>query len=152
MSSTSPPKSINHNGTLIVCALFVLAGIITLYDTTSYTDRDSKVFPQAVAIILIITASIAFVVRFLNPSNDGGFGQGVWWRRVLLVVTMLLTCIAMPFMGFLFAGSIEFAGGLIAAMHDKWSPRKVSIYWGSGAVIMIAFFALFKFVLHVPLP
>ena len=37
-------------GSLIVTAFFFIAGIVTLYDTTSYSDTDSQVFPQTVAI------------------------------------------------------------------------------------------------------
>lgn len=151
--STSPiSKSQGHIGSLIVSALFVIVGFVTLYDTTSYTDKDSQVFPQTVAVVLIITAAISFITRFLKPSDEGGFGRGIWWRRVLLVGTMFLTCFAMPLIGFLPAGIIAFAGGLIAAMHDRWSSKTAALYWGCGAVIMVTFYALFKFVLHVPLP
>lgn len=152
MSGPTASKSQGHIGSLLTSALFVLIGFVTIYDATSYTDRDSQVFPQTVAIILIITAAISFVTRFLQPTDDGGFGRGTWWRRVILVITMLLTCLAMPYVGFLAAGTIAFAGGLIAAMHDNWTAKTVLLYWGCGAVIMAAFFALFKFVLHVPLP
>lgn len=152
MTHTTASKSQGHIGSMIVSALFVLVGIVTLYDTTSYTDRDSQVFPQTVAIILIITAAISFITRFLKPTDDGGFGRGIWWRRVFLIITMFLTCFAIPIVGFLAAGVIAFAGGLIAAMHDKWTAKTAVLYWGSGAVIMVAFFTLFKFILHVPLP
>ncbi|MDG1532687.1 MAG: tripartite tricarboxylate transporter TctB family protein [Paracoccaceae bacterium] len=145
-------RSQAHIGSLFVSAFFVIAGIVTLYDTASYTDRDSQVFPQAVAIILIITAGGSLIVRFLSPSDEGGFGNGVWWRRALLVLTMLITCFAMPYIGFLLAGMIAFAGGLIAAMHEHWSTRTLLVYWGSGVIILTAFFSIFKYVLHVPLP
>lgn len=145
-------KSQGQIGSLLTSAFFVMAGVVTLYDTTGYTDRDSQVFPITVAILLIITAGVSFITRFLKPSNEGGFGRGVWWRRVLLIVTMLLACFAMPYVGFLPAGAIAFAGGLIAAMHDDWSKSTILLFWGAGAVIMLAFFALFKFVLLVPLP
>ena len=152
MSGPTTSKSQGHIGSLLTSALFVLIGFVTIYDAASYTDRDSQVFPQTVAIILIITATISFVTRFLQPTDDGGFGRGIWWRTVLLVITMLPTCLALPFGGFLAAGTIAFAGGLIAAMHESWTAKTVLLYWGCGAVIMVAFFALFKFVLHVPLP
>ena len=148
----SAAKSQGQLGSLIISAMFVLAGLVTLYDTLSYTDRDSKVFPQTVAIILIVCASVSFIMRFIKPTDEGGFGQGIWWRRVLLILTMVLTCIAMPFVGFLPAGVIAFAGGLIAAMHDRWSLSNILLYWGSGGIIMVLFYTLFKYVLHVPLP
>lgn len=152
MSQLSTSRSQGHIGSLIVSAMFVVVGGITLIDTTTYTDRDSQVFPQTVAIILIITATISFITRFLQPSDDGGFGKGVWWRRVFLIATMFLACVLMPYVGFLAAGLVAFAGGLIAAMHDNWSAKTVILYWTSGAVILISFFVIFKFVLHVPLP
>ncbi len=139
-------------GSLIASALFVFAGAITLYDTSSYSDIDSKVFPQAAAFLLIFCSTVSFVMTLLRPSEDEGFGRGRWWRRVLLVVTMLLTCFAMPYVGFLAAGAIAFSGGLIAAMHDPWSAKTLWLYWGSGGVLMVAFYALFRYALHVPLP
>lgn len=152
MMNTPVSKSQGQIGSLLTSAFFVFAGVVTLYDTTGYTDRDSQVFPTTVAILLIITAGISFITRFLKPSDEGGFGAGIWWRRCLLIIAMLLACFAMPYVGFLPAGAIAFAGGLIAAMHDDWSKSTILLYWGAGAVIMAAFFALFKFVLLVPLP
>lgn len=152
MITSSKTKSQSRIGSAIVSAFFVLAGIVTLYDTTGYSDRDSQVFPRAVAIILIITATIALVRTFLKPTDEDGFGSGVWWRRCLLIVTMFLACFAMPIVGFLPAGAIAFAGGLIAAMHDQWARTNLLLYWGSGAAIMVAFYSIFKFLLHVPLP
>lgn len=152
MMSNPHSSSQGHIGSLLVSAFFVFVGVVTLYDTTGYTDRDSQVFPQAVAIVLIITAAISFIARFLRPSDEGGFGTGIWWRRCLLILSMFLACLVMPYVGFLPAGAIAFAGGLIAAMHDRWSARTVLLYWGAGAMIMVGFFALFKFVLLVPLP
>jgi len=145
-------KSQGHIGSLLVSTFMATAGIVTLYDTTGYSDRDSQVFPQTVAIILIITAGISLVQRFLTPSEEGGFGDGSWWRRCLLVVGMLGACAAIPYIGFLAAGAIGFFAGLIAAMHDRWSVTTFLVYGGFGGAVLVAFFALFKFVLRVPLP
>ncbi|GAW36677.1 tripartite tricarboxylate transporter TctB family protein [Roseovarius sp. A-2] len=141
-----------HIGSLVISVLFVIMGIIALYDTTGYSDRDSQVFPRTVAILMILTAGLSFVTRFLHPRESGGFGTGTWWRRILLIVTMFAGCLAIPHIGFLASGVIAFAGGLIAAMHDRWTLMTAMLYAGSGAAIMIAFFSLFRYVLHVPLP
>jgi len=139
-------------GSFIITALFIIAGIVTLYDTLSYTDIDSKVFPRAAAIILIICATFSLIIELLKPTKSEGFGVGSWWRRIFLVVTMLLCCFAMPYIGFLFAGMIAFAGAMISAMHDQWTTKNLLVYWGSGLLIMVAFYSLFRFALHVPLP
>lgn len=141
-----------HIGALVIAVLFILIGLLALYDTTTYADRDSRVFPQTIAIILIITASIALIRQFLTAEGDYGFGRGIWWRRGLFVITMFATCLLIPKIGFLAAGTIAFGGGLIAAMHDRWSLRTILLYWGSGAVLMVSFFAIFKYLLYVPLP
>ena len=152
MNKMNTGKSQGYIGSLIVSALFIVAGLVTLYDTTSYSDVDSKVFPRAVAIILIICAAISLITTFLKSSSEEGFGQGIWWRRVLLIITMLLACFAMPYVGFLAAGAIAFCGGLIAAMHDNWSGRTMLLYGGIGVLIMVVFYTLFRYLLHVPLP
>ena len=153
MSTSQNHKSRNgYTGSLIASLFFIFAGVVTLYDTTKYTDVDSKVFPQAVAIILIICSAIALVTTLMKKSSEEGFGHGVWWRRVLLVITMLLTCFAMPYVGFLGASAIAFCGGLLAAMHESWSGKTAMLYGGIGIVVMTAFYLLFRYALHVPLP
>jgi|TARA_B110000908_G_scaffold162745_1_gene208556 hypothetical protein len=139
-------------GSLIVSIFFILAGFLTLYDTRSYTDADSSVFPQAAAILLIICASVSTLQNLIRPMADEGFGRGSWWRRLLLVSTMLLTCFVMPYIGFLLAAVISFVGGMVAAMHDRWSLKALIVYLGSGALIMVVFYMLFRYVLYVPLP
>lgn len=152
MAQTSDCKSQGQLGSLLVSALLILVGMVTLWDTLDYSDRDSQVFPQTVAIILIITAAISLLMRKLKPSNEGGFGHGIWWRRVLLIASLFLTCFLMPQVGFLIASVAAFAGGLISAMHDRWTVKNSLLYAISGALIMLAFYMLFKYALHVPLP
>ena len=152
MSKMESRYSQANIGSLIVSLFFIVAGFVVLYDTSSYSDVDSKVFPQAVAIVLIICAAVSFLSGILKPFAEGGFGRGTWWRRILLVITMLIACSAMPLVGFLAASVIAFGGGLIAAMHKDWSTKTIFLYGGIGAVVMTVFYLLFRFILHVPLP
>ena len=41
-------------GSIVVATMLIIIGVITLYDTASYTDIDSKVFPQTSALALIL--------------------------------------------------------------------------------------------------
>ena len=138
-------------GSILISAFFVFAGIVTLWDTQSYSDADSQVFPQAVAIALILCASLTLIVTFINGDDDEGFGDGIWWRRLLLVAALLIACFLMPIIGFLPAVIVSFTGGLIAAMHDRWTRNRALIYGVSGIAVMSAFYSLFRFVLLVPL-
>ncbi len=139
-------------GSLLVAALFVALGAITLYDTLSYSDVDSKVFPRAAAILLIIASLLSILLTLLKPVADEGFGDGSWWRRAMLVCAMLGACALMPAFGFITASTAAFVGALIAAMHDKWQLRSAIIYGFSGAIIVGGFYSLFRFGLSVPLP
>ena len=56
-----PQTSEGQIGSLAVSALMVLAGVVTLWDTQGYADRDSQVFPRTVAILLIITPGDTFL-------------------------------------------------------------------------------------------
>jgi len=148
-SSRSGRKDI---GTLIVASLFIGMGLITLHDVSTYSDSDSVVFPTFVAYALIFCSVLVILSSWLRPSQDNGFGTGDWWRRLLLVATMLVACVIMPVSGFLPATAIAFAGGLIAARHEGWDVRSAVIFAASGIAIMAGFYALFRFALGVPLP
>ena len=155
MSAAEPSGGGPRTGALLASAFFVVLGIVALIDTASYTDVDSKVFPRAAAILLIVCATASLLRDLVGPRDraaDEGFGPGSWWRRVLLVAAMLGCCALMPLTGFLPASAVAFAGGLLAAMHDRWSVRTIALYWGSGALIMAAFYTLFRHGLNVPLP
>ena len=139
-------------GALLTPAFFIVAGIVTIWDTQSYSDIDSQVFPRTVAIVLLICATLAFLTTLIRGDESEGFGEGSWWRRVLLVIGLLGACAAMPYLGFLLSGVLAFAAGMIAAMHDPWKLRSALLYSISGLIIMAAFYTLFRFVLLVPLP
>lgn len=152
MNSHALDRKKHDWGALCVAAFFILMACLTLYDTTSYSDFDSKVFPRACAIVLLVLAVASVVQIFLNDTESDGFGKGSWWRRLLLLSTMLMACALMPKLGFLPAGGVAFAGGLIAAMHDRWRVKTILIYWGAGVLTTVAFYIVFRYALHVPLP
>ena len=139
-------------GSLVISLAFVLIGVVVLYDTAGYSDVDSKIFPRAAAIALILSAGASCVMWMLRPAPVQGFGDGSWWRRVLLVGSMLVAALLMPRIGFLPAGVLVFAGGLVAGMEDRWSVRTLALYGACSLVIVTAFYALFKYGLYVPLP
>ena len=152
MSELTQAHAKRSIGSVIVAGFFVLAGIVTLYDTTSYSDVDSMVFPRAAAVALVICSLLSLVFGMLKPLHEPGFGRGTWWRRVLLVASMLLACFVMPLIGFLPAGILAFAGCMLASMHQRWSILISALYFASGLLIMIGFYSLFRYALHVPLP
>ena len=143
---------ISTRGSIVVATILILIGVITLYDSASYTDIDSKVFPQTSALALMLFSALAIGKQIIQPTMVSGIEVGVWWRRLLLVSSMLLACALMPYTGLLIACIVTFVLGLIASMHDQWTQKKAMVYFLSGLSIIVCFYTLFKFVLHVPLP
>ena len=139
-------------GTLTVACLFIAMGLVTLYDVTTYSDTDSVVFPTFVAYALIFCSVLVIIASWLRPNLNNGFGSGDWWRRLLLLATMIGCCLVMPLAGFLPATAIAFAGGLIAARHEGWDMKSAIVFAVSGIFIMGAFYSLFRYPLGVPLP
>lgn len=139
-------------GSLIISLMLMVVGLVTLYDTTGYTDLDSKIFPRAAAAMLILAAGASCILWVVRPTPTEGFGTGSWWRRILLVGSMLAAALAMPLIGFLFSAMVVFAGGLASGMHGAWTSRTLVLYPAISLAIITAFHVLFKHGLHVPLP
>ena len=150
--ASSQTDQISTRGSIVVATILILIGVITLYDSASYTDIDSKVFPQTSALALMLFSALAIGKQIIQPTMVSGIEVGVWWRRLLLVSSMLLACALMPYTGLLIACIVTFVLGLIASMHDQWTQKKAMVYFLSGLSIIVCFYTLFKFVLHVPLP
>ena len=102
--------------------------------------------------MLLIFSYVTVIFELIKQSYVDGFGTGYWWRRIVLVTSMLVACLAKSYITVMPAGGNALIGGLVAAMHDRWSKRTLLLYWGSGAVIVVAFYTIFKYVLYVPLP
>ena len=139
-------------GGMAAAVVFILLGAIALYDTAGYADIDSAVFPRTVAIGLVLS-SIGYLVYALvrGPRTLREKG-GSTPRRVALVAAMLLSVIAMPWIGFLAAGVIAFLCLIVVAMHYPWTKQKMLLYPVVGIAIVGAFFVLFRYGLQVPLP
>lgn len=159
MSQDNVTPDVSHRrdiSTPFMAALFIAVGGIVIWDTTSYTDTDSSVFPFTIASTMI-GLSLLLVVQWLfgftaprphDPTRDAHSTL----RRVVLVAAMLAAGLLMPTLGFLITSVIVFAAILIAAMYDPWTPFRIVVYPVAAAVIVVGFYLLFSRVLQVPLP
>lgn len=155
--ATSAKSAASFLSTPIMALLFIAIGGIVVWDTTSYTDADSYVFPRTVAGAMI-GLSILLILQWMlglsgpaRPDQVEGLTQSIT-RRVLLVSAMVAAALAMPYLGFLITGLIAFAIILLASMYDPWTPYRIIVYPLSGIGIVIGFYLLFARVLQVPLP
>ncbi len=158
-------KGISRNlSTPLMAAIFASVGAIVIWDTTTYTDADSYVFPRTIAAVMI-GLSVLLVIQWMLGWDRDGEGEGEIEtdivaapvaqsisRRIALVAAMIGAALLMPFLGFLITGLLAFAVILFAAMYDPWTPYRAIVYPVSGAVIVAGFYLLFSQVLKVPLP
>lgn len=140
-------------GGAVVAACLTALGALVVFDTTTYADSDSAVFPRTFAIVMIL-ASVAYIVTWLmgRGASAGEAEAGSMPRRVLLVAIMLGGTLAMPWVGFLAASIPVFAALTLVAMYDPWTKARAVVYPLVGIAIVLGFYVLFKEVLLVPLP
>lgn len=140
-------------GEVVVSAVLIGVGCLVLWDTTTYADADSAVFPRTFSFVLI-GACIAYIVVWLmgrgeeRPVPESGSAI----RRILLVTVMLGGALAMPWIGFLAAAVPVFGALLLVAMYDPWTPYRAIVYPLVGLALVFGFFFVFQELLLVPLP
>ncbi len=142
--------------TPVMCLVFAAIGGIVIWDTTTYTDADSYVFPRTIAIAMILLSAVCIGQWMLgfrggDANAPNPIDQGVM-RRVALAAAMLGAGLLMPMLGFLLTGVIVFAAILLAAMHDPWTPFRAIVYPVAGVALICGFYFVFANGLQVPLP
>lgn len=140
-------------GGAVISAVMIGIACLVIWDSMSYTDPDSAVFPRTFAGVLI-AASLAYIVMWLVGRAKAGAAPeaGSSVRRFLLVAVMLGGTMAMPVVGFIGAALPVFAALTLIAMYDPWTRFRVLVYPLIGTAIVLGFFYLFREVLLVPLP
>lgn len=148
-----PTETNRSIGEVVVSVLLVGVACLVLWDTTTYVDSDSAVFPRAFAIVLII-ACIAYIGVWLTGRGENRPEQerGSIVRRVLLVVVMFCGALALPWIGFLAAAVPVFGALLLIAMYDPWTRYRTIVYPLIGLAVVFGFYYVFQELLMVPLP
>ncbi|MFV0368455.1 MAG: tripartite tricarboxylate transporter TctB family protein [Hyphomicrobiaceae bacterium] len=148
-----PSETRTDYGGAIVAVLLIAFGAFAIYDTSTYADPDSAVFPRTVAMGLI-AASASFLLMWLigraGPANVNERGSSL--RRIAFVTVMLAAVLAMPWIGFIPAALVSFMLLMLIAMFDAWTPKRIVIYSAVGIAVVFCFYTLFAKFLQVPLP
>ncbi|MCH9806279.1 MAG: tripartite tricarboxylate transporter TctB family protein [Alphaproteobacteria bacterium] len=152
----APDNRTREISTPIMAALFVAIGALVIWDTTTYTDADSYVFPRTIASVMI-GLSVLLAIQWLLGWTKGDdvetstIAKSIP-RRIGLVLAMIGAALLMPLLGFLISGILAFTAIMFAAMYDPWTPYRAIVYPIAGATIVVGFYLLFSRVLQVPLP
>ena len=154
MSNNQNDPLVKDTATIFMACLFILVSVIAMWDTTHMLDSDSYVFPRAVALAMIVFSLTLIVWNLIKPriEKKETITGASTVRRVSLVVIMLLSCLAMPWIGFLIPGIITFLLLMYIAMYDEWTLKKKILYPLVAVAIVVGFYSLFGNLLQVPLP
>jgi putative tricarboxylic transport membrane protein len=149
-------KSVHNRdmASVVMACLFIIMGVVALWDTTNMMDSDSYVFPRAIAIAMILFSLALIVWKLAKPAarKDANGISASNFRRIALVGVMLLSCLLMPWLGFLISGFATFFLLMLVAMYDAWTPAKKIIYPLIAVAVVLGFYGLFANLLQVPLP
>lgn len=147
-------------GGMVMSAIFILAGVAALWDTTRMLDRDSYVYPRAVAVLMIIFCLVYIGRQLILPPKqltesleaEATQRGGSAMRRIGLVATLFGCAFIMPYVGFLISGAAAFAVMMLVAMYDPWNRFRVVVYPVVAAALVLGFYFMFKSAFLVPLP
>lgn len=155
MSTNKVTRRNKDVGGMVMPILFIAISLVALWDTTTMLDPDSYIFPRAIAIAMIVLSLLLMGRQLLHLTDEkeevpkAGASTG---RRVALIAGMLISCVMMPFLGFMISGVITFTFLMLVSMYDEWSAKRKVIYPLVAISLVVGFYLLFSKLLLVPLP
>ncbi len=136
---------------IVGCSIAIAVGALAFYHAKEFTPLGS-VFPRTVAVAMMIFSVVYIAVAVLRPGEQPAQPAGSTPRRVALVVVLALWSVLLEKVGFLTTSAVAFAAILVIANYDRWTPRRAAVYAASSAIVLGSLYAIFRFVLQVPLP
>lgn len=136
----------------IVGCVIALAGAgAAWYYAQDFSDMGA-VFPRTLSAILAILAVLYIVLAVARPEPQRAHPPGSALRRVGLVAVMVAWSALLEPVGFLTTSIGCYAVILAIANYDRWTPRLAVTYVVAGSLVLGGLYAIFRFVLEVPLP
>ena len=130
---------------------FLLGGVIL--SVTRGLSKLGGVFVDYVLVAIFFLGAVMLVKGFIKPERLAFFESAVERNNIVIgVVILFLYLILMPKVGFLPASYIFYACFNIYLAEDRWSTRNILQSMGLSAVLVSFFYAMFHYVLLVPLP
>lgn len=132
-------------------ALFIVVGILAIWGARDFTPLGS-VFPTTIATAMIVFSAAYIAVSLLQSAGPAKNPAGSTWRRSALAVVLIAWAFLLEHVGFLVTSAAAYAALLVIANYDRWTPRVAVTYAAVGCVLLGGLFAIFFFMLGVPLP
>jgi hypothetical protein len=132
-------------------AVFILVGILAIWHSGEFSALGA-VFPRTIAAAMIVFASVYIAQALLRPQAPPARPAGSRWRRSALIAVLLAWSFLFERIGFLATSVLAYAAILMIANYDRWTPRLALAYTAVGALVLGGLYAIFQFLLQVPLP
>lgn len=155
------------------CALAIAIGVAALLNSGDFSPLGS-VFPRTIAVLMIVLSLLyiglswrgARRVVLTQAEQQPGLEQqsqpaaheaasatpASTPRRVGVMVVLLVWAFLLAPLGFLFTSACASVALLLIAQHDRWTARRGLVQAASTMLVLGGLYALFRFVLQVPLP
>ncbi len=146
--STPPKRDVPG---IVGCAILVAIAVAAFYFAGDFTAL-GQVFPRTVSAAMILFAGLYIVMAVLRPGPPRPVERGSAFRRAVLFGVMVAWALLLERVGFLATSVAAFTAILLAANYDRWTPRRAVGYALAGALVLGGLYAIFRFVLQVPLP
>ena len=132
-------------------AVFIVVGILAIWHSSEFSPLGS-VFPRTMAAVMIVCAAVYIAMALLRPQAPAAAPAGSALRRSALIAVLLAWSFLFEHIGFLVTSVIAYATILVIANYDRWTPRMAVAYSAVGALVLGGLYAIFHFLLQVPLP
>jgi len=138
---------------MIAAAVFLIASAVALVDATNYTDRDSLVFPNTVAIAMAFFSFLLLVRSFVRPREEPAAEKsGSILRSAGVAASMLAAAGMMHWVGFYVAAAFAMTALTLVANFDQWTGRRAAGYILCLGGVSSALSVLFVKAFLIPLP
>jgi putative tricarboxylic transport membrane protein len=146
----SDPRQRDISG-IAGAAVFIVVGILAFWGARDFSPLGA-VFPRTIAAAMVLFAVVYIAMALLRPQAAAERQAGSNWRRAALMAVLLAWSFLLDRVGFLATSVPAYAAILIIANYDRWTPRLALAYTAVGAIVASGLYAIFFYLLQVPLP
>lgn len=132
-------------------ALAMAIGAAAIWAARDYSDLGA-VFPRTVGGLMVALGAVYIALFVRGRTHAAAALEGSMARRCGVALAMLAWGFALEPLGFLASSAAAMAVLQVLAHHGRWTMRRTLAQAASTALVLAAFYALFKHALAVPLP
>lgn len=132
-------------------ALAIAVGAAAVWAARDFSDLGA-VFPRTVGALMVALGALYIVLVVRGRTRAAAAAGGSMARRSGVALAMLAWGYTLEPLGFVASSAAAMAVLQVLAHHGRWTMRRAILQSAATALVLAAFYALFKHALGVPLP